>query len=159
MQLSEYDKSRARFHLGVASPTGIPEQDARQFEQSFIDIRDLYTHRRIVEQLDRCDRNFTATDVTNEAALQKQIYLGDINRTRADWEVAGASRLLNEVYLIEVDKLAIILHVPNYRRPDIANIRRERAGAVYFQPVPGPADTAIMSISESILVLSGGAGY
>jgi hypothetical protein len=159
MELSNQDKSRARFHLGFSTPTGIWEQDVRQVEQSFTDIKDLYVYDQIINQIDRCDRAFEKTDMTLEPAQEKQLYVGDLNRAKLNFDLAVAARQWGEVYLLEVDKLAIILHVPNYRRPDVAELRRERAGAVYMQPVPGPADTAIISKVEALFLLSGGSGF
>lgn len=159
MELSNQDKSRARFHLGFASPTGIYEQDVRQVERSFLDIRDRYTYDQIITAIDRCDRAYEKTDMTLEPANQKLLYVGDLNRAKIDFELASSARQWNEVYLMEVDKLAIILHVPNYRRPEISEIRRERTGAVYMQPVPGPADTATISKVESLELISGGSGF
>jgi hypothetical protein len=159
MELSNQDKSRARFHLGFASPTGIYEQDVRQVELSFKDIRDRYTYDQIITAIDRCDRTYEKTDMTLEPATEKQVYVGDLNRAKINFDLASAARQWNEVYLLEVDKLAVILHVPNYRRPEIAEIRRERTGAVYVQPIPGPADTATISKVESLELISGGSGF
>ena len=159
MELSEEDKSRGRFHLGYASPTGIYEQDVRQIEQSFTDIRDLHTYQRILDQLDRCDRAFDQTDITKEPGVRKTLYAGDLNRARVDFELATAMRQWQEYYLTECDMLATILHVPNYRRPHIAAARRERYGSVYVQPIPGPADTATISVLDSLDLISGGTGF
>jgi hypothetical protein len=159
MELSNSDKSRARFHLGFASPTGIWEQDVRQVEASFKDIRDQYIFDQVINALDRCDRTYLKTDMTLEPATTKQLYVGDLNRAKIDFDLSLAARQWGEVYLIEVDRLALILFVPNYRRPEIAETRRERAGAVYMQPVPGPADVAIISRVESLELISGGSGF
>jgi hypothetical protein len=159
MELSDIDKSRARFHLGFASPTGIYEQDVRQVEQSFVDIRDRYTYDQIITAIDRCDRTYEKTDMTLEPSHEKQLYVGDLNRAKINFDLAVSARQWNEVYLSEVDKLSVILHVPNYRRPEVSEIRRERTGAVYVQPIPGPADTATLSKIESIELISGGSGF
>lgn len=159
MRLSERDKSRARFHLGFATSTGIDEGDVRQVEQSFVTIKDYHIFIMIVLQLNRCDAAYAKTDMTGEPAIDKLVYVGDLNRAKAEFRLSQAARDWEEVYLMEVDKLAQILWVPNYRRPEVETQRRQRAGTVYVQPIPGPADTAIISQHEALILLSGGSGF
>lgn len=159
MRLSEHDKSRSRFHLGYAGTTGINEQDVTQIEQAMDQIRDSYIFGQVVNLLDRCDRAYLKTDMTTEPATEKQLYVGDLNRAKIDFSLATAARQWNEVYLMEVDKLAQVLVVNNMKRPDIAERRQDRASGVYIYPVPGPADTCIISIIDSTSLLCGGSGF
>lgn len=138
-------KSRVRFHLGYTGMyAGIPEGDAAQFEEACNEVPDNYTLKRVEEACDRCDRVYELTEANRVGFTSKELISGDINRavikTRND-----QLRFIEEAYLAETDKLALILWVPNFRREDSARYRLERGGGSYVMAIPGPADTSVAS--------------
>lgn len=143
----------------MAAPTGIPEQDLRVIERSFTMIRDRTIFNYILKMLDRCDKAWNLTDISGEPGTSKLIYVGDINRSRVDFDLNTAIQSFNNNYLDEVDRLAQILYVPNYRRPEVAKIRKDFHAGIYVQPVPGPADTCVMSQYDAVNLISGGTGF
>jgi hypothetical protein len=143
----------------MASSTGIDEGDVRAVEQAVVTIRDKTIYDYILSQLDRCDRAYSMTEMVNEPAYKKLLYTGDLNRARIDFEIAESSRLWNENYLLECDKLGKILNCPNYWRPEVEQQRRQRLAAVYVYPIDGPADTCIISQLDAIELISGGTGF
>lgn len=145
--LSEIDKSRCRFHLGYGA--GIPAGDRARLEEAMNLLQDNYEEERILQQLDRCDRAFEATELLGDTSRfdVRELYSGDINRSILR-ESARDSRVWWENYLKEVDLLAAHpLWVPNYRRDENLRYRFARTGAEFIMAVPGPADTCV---SENI---------
>ena len=159
MYLSSDDKERVFIHLGMASRTGIDEGDVRAVEEACQTIWSKTVLNLILDQLDRCDRAWANKEMINEPAYKKQLYAGDLNRSRIDFELAQSARLWNENYLHECDILGKILNCPNYWRPEVEAERRQRQAAVYVTPIKGPADTTILSKIEAITILAGGTGF
>lgn len=159
MELSESDKSRTRFHLGLASLTGVPAQDVRTIELAMQTIRDTVIRDYIISALDRCDRAYQLTEMASDPAVSKNLFIGDINRSQINFDLNKGIADFEENYLTEVDRLAHMLHAPNYRRPEIAKYRKEWLDGAYVQPIPGPADTATISKIEAIELISGGSGF
>ena len=157
--LSPQDIDRAKFHTGMCNLKFIPAQDYSRLLEACNDIEGNYQKQKIITQLDRCDEIWDKTNMTEEAANEKRLYSGDINRAEVYWSLGEAMRLWNEVYLRETDRLSRILNVPNYHRTDMDRYRFERPGAVYINALPGPKDTAVFSNVGELGSLVGGFGY
>lgn len=114
--LAAIDKSRVRYHLRYCAPNSIPAGDAARLEEQMKSLADDYTIQRIREHLDRCDDAFEQSRTGSGTFSQKQLVVGDINRstvTSTNKDFIAAWR----VYLAETDHLAYLLNVPNYADP------------------------------------------
>lgn len=150
MELSDYDTSRAAWHLGMSSGSQIPAGDYARFMEAVRRIPDSYWYERIINQLDRCDRAWAASEVLSEVATEGtiapsrlQTISGDTNRFLAVSDPLSADSQYREIYLRECDRLAESLYIANYRREDTRRYAFERAGSEFIQCLPGPADVAI----------------
>lgn len=141
--LSEEDKSRTRWHLGYVAYSGIPESDAAQLEDAMGELPDNWTVLQIIKSLDRCDRAWENSELGNSGFTTKELISGDINRSVIKTSNENA-RFWRENYLAEVDNLALVLWVPNYRRIDI-NYRGTRESGEWLQRLPGIADSCVMT--------------
>ena len=155
MQLSEYDKSRARFHLGYNSGAQIPAGDRGKLEEAMSLIPDEYWHDQIIYHLKRCDVAWKASAAIPDDFLEgstsrlnpsrQEFITGDVQRQIRTSDPLKGDSYFREIYLREVDRLAESLYVPNYRRPDVRRYSFERSGAEYVMALPGPADTSVGS--------------
>ncbi len=150
MRLSDFDRSRASWHLGYNSGANIPAGDYARFIEATERIPDGYWYDRIINQLDRCDRAFAVSDVTGASTgstglqpTRSEVIAGDVNRTMIISEPEKANARWWQIYLTEVDRLAESLYVANYRREIVRRYAFERSGAEFIQALPGPADTAV----------------
>ena len=134
MQLSTFDKSRVRYHLGYFT-VSVPAGDYARLEESMNTIPDSFFYRKIIYHLGRCD--------TAERRIEK--IEGDVDRTISSSNAREALKVWDEIYLYETNALAAILYVPNYKDPFQARYRYERSGAEFIQALPGPADNAVGS--------------
>jgi hypothetical protein len=129
VNLSDFDKSRVRYHLGYFT-VSVPAGDYARLEEAMNTVPDSYFYDKIVIQIGRCD---TAEKKT------------DVDRTIRSSNAKEALKVWDEIYLYETNRLAGILYVPNYKDPFQARYRYERSGAEFIQALPGPADTAVGS--------------
>ena len=147
MELSDYEKSRARFHLGLNTGANLPAGDIARFEEAVARIPDSYWYARITEHLDRCDKAYRVSqifrDETQPQPSRIERITGDTERAIYQSDPVKADRDYWEIYLREVDRLAETLYVPNYRRDEVRRYAFERAGAEFIMAVPGPADTSV----------------
>ena len=147
MELSPFDKSRCRYHLGFNSGSFIPAGDAAQLEEAMARVPDSYWYTRVLEHLDRCDRTWKLSEIfrNEEQPMPSRIerITGDTDRAIFQSDPLRADRDYREMYLREVDRLAETLFVPNYRREDVRRYAFTRSGAEFIMAVPGPADTAV----------------
>lgn len=147
MELSEYDKSRCRFHLGINLGANVPAGDAARLEEAMARIPDSYFYHRTTEHLDRCDKAYKLSQIfrTEDQPQPSRIerITGDTDRAIYQSDPLKADRDYWEIYLREVDRLAETLYVANYRRPEVRRYVFERAGVEFIMAVPGPADTAV----------------
>jgi hypothetical protein len=120
VQLSDFDKSRVRYHLGYYV-VSVPAGDYARLEESMNTVPDSYFYNKIIVQIGRC------------------------NTAEASSNAREALKVWDEIYLYETNRLAQILYVPNYKDPMQARYRYERSGAEYIQALPGPADNAVGS--------------
>jgi len=163
MRLNDYDISRAAFHLGLNDGSMVPAGDMARFEEAVNRIPDSHWYERIVNQLDRCDRAWTASEVMKDVATtgalapsRTQRIFGDSNRSISISDPLNADSQYREVYLRECDRLAETLYVANYRREEVRRYAFERSGSEFIMSIPGPADT---SVGTRILEVTGGLGW
>lgn len=144
MELSDFDKSRVRYHLGYFT-VSVPAGDYARLEEAMNTIPDSYFYDKISTQIGRCDTAEKKTEVATSPSTRLESIAGDVDRTIKSSNAKDALKIWNEIYLYETNRLAGILYVPNYKDPIQARYRYERSGAEYIQSLPGPADTAVGS--------------
>ena len=147
MELSDYEKSRARWHLGLNTGASLPAGDIARFEEAVARIPDSYWYARVTEHLDRCDKAYRVSqifrDETQPQPSRIERITGDTERAIYQSDPVKADRDYWEIYLREVDRLAETLYVPNYRREEVRRYAFERSGAEFIMAVPGPAATSV----------------
>lgn len=141
MQLSTFDKSRVRYHLGYFT-TSVPAGDFARLEEAMNTIPDSLFYNKIITHLGRCDTAEKKTEVASSPSTRIEKIEGDVDRTISSSNAREALKTWDEIYLYETNALAQILYVPNYKDPFQARYRYERSGAEFIQALPGPADTA-----------------
>jgi len=144
VQLSDFDKSRVRYHLGYFT-VSVPAGDYARLEESLNTVPDSYFYDKIVIQIGRCDTAEKKTEVASNPNTRLESIIGDVDRTIRSSNAAEALKVWNQIYLYETNRLASILFVPNYKDEFQARYRYERSGAEFIQALPGPADTAVGS--------------
>ena len=144
MQLSDFDKSRVRYHLGYFT-VSVPAGDYARLEEAMNTVPDSYFYDKIVIQIGRCDTAEKKTEVATSPSTRLENIAGDVDRTIRSSNAKEALKVWDEIYLYETNRLAGILYVPNYKDPFQARYRYERSGAEFIQALPGPADTAVGS--------------
>jgi len=148
VQLSSFNKSRIRYHLGYYV-VSVPAGDYARLEEAMNSVPDSLFHDKIVFQIDRCDAAEKKTQLASldpdftPPSTRVEGILGDVDRTIRSSNVRDALRLWQDVYIYETNRLAQILYVPNYKDEMQARYRYERSGAEFIQALPGPADTAV----------------
>ena len=144
MELSDFDKSRVRYHLGYFT-VSVPAGDYARLEEAMNTIPDSFFNDRIIIQIGRCDTAEKKTEVASTPSTRLETIAGDVDRTIRSSNAKDALKIWSEIYLYETNRLAGILYVPNYKVPMQARYRYERSGAEFIQALPGPADTAVGS--------------
>lgn len=142
--LSELDKSRCRRHLGFGAYAGIPAGDVARLEEAMNTVLDDYQANYIKLLLNRCDAAFDKTELgEGDDFTQKELYVGDLNRSRTQTNPMEARRVWWQNYLAETDKLAHELWVPNYWQEINLRYRFARDGGSFIKVIPGVADTSV----------------
>lgn len=144
MELSDFDKSRVRYHLGYFT-VSVPAGDYARLEEAMNTIPDSYFYDKISTQIGRCDTAEKKTEVATSPSTRIENIAGDVDRTIRSSNAKEALKIWDDIYLYESNRLAGILYVPNYKDPMQARYRYERSGAEYIQALPGPADTSVGS--------------
>ncbi len=144
MELSDFDKSRVRYHLGYFT-VSVPAGDYARLEEAMNTIPDSFFNDKIIIQIGRCDTAEKKTEVASTPSTRLETIAGDVDRTIRSSNAKDALKIWSEIYLYETNRLAGILYVPNYKDPIQARYRYERSGAEFIQALPGPADTAVGS--------------
>ena len=144
MQLSTFDKSRVRYHLGYFT-VSVPAGDYARLEEAMNTIPDSFFYRKIIYHLGRCDTAERKTEVATSPSTRIEKIEGDVDRTIESSNARESLKVWDEIYLYETNALAAILYVPNYKDPFQARYRYERSGAEFIQALPGPADNAVGS--------------
>ena len=151
MELSSFDKSRVRYHLGYFT-VSVPAGDFARLEEAMNTVPDSFFVDKIIVQIGRCDTAEKKTEVASTPSTRLETIAGDVDRTIRSSNAKEALKVWSEIYLYETNKLAGILYVPNYKDPLQARYRYERSRAEFIQALPGPADTAVgsrMHLSEN----------
>lgn len=147
MELSTYEKSRCRYHLGFNSGAQIPAGDLARLEEAMARVPDSYFYEKVIGHLDRCDRAWELSEILRDGTTpmpsRVERIVGDTDRAIYQSDPEKADRVYREIYLREVDRLAETLYVPNYRREDVRRYAFVRSGAEFINAVPGPADTSV----------------
>jgi hypothetical protein len=147
VELSDYDKSRCRFHLGFNTGAQVPAGDTARLEEAMARVPDSYWYEQVLEHLGRCDKAWRLSEVfrdeTQPMPSRIERIAGDTDRAIFQSDPIRADQIYREIYLREVDRLAETLFVPNYRREDVRRWAFERSGSEFIMAVPGPADTAV----------------
>ena len=156
MELSNYDKSRVRFHLGYNQGAQVPAGDMGRLEEAMAMIPDQYWYEQIGVHIKRCDISWQASSYfpddyfdSQTAAEQArnvnpskiELISGDVERAILSSDPLKGDEYFREIYLREGDRLAESLYVANYRRPEVRRYCYDRAGSEFIMAVPGPADT------------------
>lgn len=159
MELSNYDKSRVRFHLGYNNGAQIPAGDASRLEEAMAMIPDQYWYSQIAVHIKRCDVAWKASSYfpddwgqndtpTGQAGSvnpsRMELISGDVERAILTSDPLKGDEYFREIYLRECDRLAESLYVANYRRPEVRRYCFERAGSEFIMAVPGPSDTCTL---------------
>ena len=163
MRLNDHDVSRAAFHLGYNDGATVPAGDMARFQEAVNRIPDSHWYERIINQIDRCDRAWGASEVLRDVSVdgkiapsRTQTIFGDSNRAISISDPLNADGQYREIYLREVDRLAETLYLANYRREEVRRYAFERSGSEFILAVPGPADT---SVGTRVLEYSGGMAW
>ena len=147
-QLSQFDKSRIRYHLGYYI-VSVPAGDYARLEEAMNSVPDSVFADKIIYQINRCDAAERKTQLASydpgftPPSTRIEGIIGDVDRTIRSSTVKEALKVWDEVYLYETNRLAHILYVPNYKDEFQARYRYERSGAEFIMALPGPADTAV----------------
>ena len=144
MELSDFDKSRIRYHLGYFT-VSVPAGDFARLEEAMNTVPDSFFVDKIIVQIGRCDTAEKKTEVASTPSTRLETIAGDVDRTIRSSNAKEALKIWSEIYLYETNRLAGILYVANYKDPVQARYRYERSGAEFIQALPGPADTAVGS--------------
>ena len=144
MELSDFDKSRVRYHLGYFT-VSVPAGDYARLEEAMNTVPDSFFVVKIIVQIGRCDTAEKKTEVASTPSTRLETIAGDVDRTIRSSNAKEALKIWSEIYLYETNRLAGILYVANYKDPIQARYRYERSGAEFIQALPGPADTAVGS--------------
>ena len=144
MELSDFDKSRVRYHLGYFT-VSVPAGDYARLEEAMNTLPDSFFVDKIIVQIGRCDTAEKKTEVASTPSTRLETIAGDVDRTIRSSNAKEALKIWSEIYLYETNRLAGILYVANYKDPVQARYRYERSGAEFIQALPGPADTAVGS--------------
>jgi len=151
VELSDFDKSRVRYHLGYFT-VSVPAGDYARLEEAMNTVPDSFFVDKIIVQIGRCDTAEKKTEVASTPSTRLETIAGDVDRTIRSSNAKEALKIWSEIYLYETNRLAGILYVANYKDPVQARYRYERSGAEFIQALPGPADTAVgsrMHLSEN----------
>ena len=152
MELSDFDKSRVRYHLGYFT-VSVPAGDYARLEEAMNTVPDSFFVDKIIVQIGRCDTAEKKTEVASTPSTRLETIAGDVDRTIRSSNAKEALKIWSEIYLYETNRLAGILYVANYKDPVQARYRYERSGAEFIQALPGPADTAVgsrMQLAENL---------
>ena len=144
MELSDFDKSRVRYHLGYFT-VSVPAGDYARLEEAMNTVPDSFFVDKIIVQIGRCDTAEKKTEVASTPSTRLETIAGDVDRTIRSSNAKEALKIWSEIYLYETNRLAGILYVANYKDPVQARYRYERSGAEFIEALPGPADTAVGS--------------
>ncbi|MHA1957616.1 MAG: hypothetical protein ACW968_11895, partial [Candidatus Thorarchaeota archaeon] len=105
MQLSEFDKSRIRYHLGYFT-VSVPAGDYARLEEAMNTVPDSYFYNKISIQIGRCDTAEKKTEVASNPNTRFESIAGDVDRTISSSNAKEALKVWDEIYLYETGRLA-----------------------------------------------------
>jgi hypothetical protein len=144
VQLSDFDKSRVRYHLGYFT-VSVPAGDYARLEEAMNTVPDSFFYDKITIQIGRCDTAEKKTEVATSPSTRLETILGDVDRTIRSSNAKEALKVWDEIYLYETNRLAGILYVPNYKDPFLTTRIRSRLGTV--------TNVLVLSLSRHYLAL------
>jgi hypothetical protein len=80
VQLSDFDKSRVRYHLGYFT-VSVPAGDYARLEEAMNTVPDSYFYDKIAIQIGRCDTAEKKTEVATSPSTRLENIAGDVDRT------------------------------------------------------------------------------
>jgi hypothetical protein len=80
VRLSDFDKSRVRYHLGYYV-VSVPAGDYSRLEESLNTVPDSYFYDKIIIQVGRCDTAEKKTEVATSPSTRIENIAGDVDRT------------------------------------------------------------------------------
>ena len=114
MELSDFDKSRVRYHLGYFT-VSVPAGDYARLEEAMNTVPDSFFVDKIIVQIGRCDTAEKKTEVASTPSTRLETIAGDVDRTIRSSNAKEALKIWSEIYLYETNRLAGILYVANYK--------------------------------------------
>ena len=108
MELSDFDKSRVRYHLGYFT-VSVPAGDYARLEEAMNTIPDSFFNDKIIIQIGRCDTAEKKTEVASTPSTRLETIAGDVDRTIRSSNAKDALKIWSEIYLYETNRLAGIL--------------------------------------------------
>lgn len=144
--LNDYDFSRVCYHLNYNISAVAPQDYARLLEATN-NIPSEFYYYKVMDQISRCDTAEIYTELaSNRGSSQQEIILGDgtevLNRTITIQDNRKIIRAWRENYMFETDRLSAILHVVNYKDPEVSRSRFIKTEGDFIQSLPGPVDPA-----------------
>ena len=80
MELSDFDKSRVRYHLGYFT-VSVPAGDYARLEEAMNTVPDSFFVDKIIVQIGRCDTAEKKTEVASTPSTRLETIAGDVDRT------------------------------------------------------------------------------
>ena len=111
LQLSDFDKSRIRYHLWYFT-VSVPAGDYARLEEAMNTVPDSYFYDKITIQIGRCDTAEKKTEVATSPSTRLESIAGYVDRTIRSSNAQEALKDWDESYLYETNRLAGILYVP-----------------------------------------------
>ena len=108
MELSDFDKSRVRYHLGYFT-VSVPAGDYARLEEAMNTVPDSFFVDKIIIQIGRCDTAEKKTEVASTPSTRLETIAGDVDRTIRSSNAKDALKIWSEIYLYETNRLAGIL--------------------------------------------------
>ena len=105
MELSDFDKSRVRYHLGYFT-VSVPAGDYARLEEAMNTVPDSFFVDKIIVQIGRCDTAEKKTEVASTPSTRLETIAGDVDRTIRSSNAKEALKIWSEIYLYETNRLA-----------------------------------------------------
>ena len=106
MELSDFDKSRVRYHLGYFT-VSVPAGDYARLEEAMNTVPDSFFVDKIIVQIGRCDTAEKKTEVASTPSTRLETIAGDVDRTIRSSNAKEALKIWSEIYLYETNRCGI----------------------------------------------------
>ena len=97
MELSDFDKSRIRYHLGYFT-VSVPAGDFARLEEAMNTVPDSFFVDKIIVQIGRCDTAEKKTEVASTPSTRLETIAGDVDRTIRSSNAKEALKIWSEIY-------------------------------------------------------------